>query len=322
MKRELVMRIIDAVKPKQIEDESISVRRITHIPVKISDDFKPIGPAQSSSVLFIDGGNQEIISTPGISLQFIRTYYTIYKGNRRIKTRKEEFYALIQLDDDKIASAEFFDSKIFTEVLSLELDDFNPSVSTLGNLVRRLSELRLAKLSCGESDYIVLDGSFFAPTRIEQEFVKGLLHSAQEKGTKLAALSKTSSLVTDRGRSVQTAIRNNAPDGCWIFPLIGLDDPRYKAELSLVKLHQRSQYIFILETQGDDPSAILKENSTDPVFRGYPYGLIEADQFARVSNAERDMFRMAFLAKAGNAFKELLEAENALNAHSILDAIR
>ena len=65
----------------------------------------------------------------------------------------------------------------------------------------------------------------------------------------------------------------------------------------------------------------LKQNSKDPVFLGYPYGLIEADKFARISNNEAEYLRMTFVAKACKSFDKIKQHLNALNAHSILDNI-
>jgi len=67
---------------------------------------------------------------------------------------------------------------------------------------------------------------------------------------------------------------------------------------------------------------LLKRNSIDPVFLGYPYGLVEADRFARVTNEELDYLKTRFMSKAGKWYKELVPYLNALNSHEILDNIR
>ena len=54
---------------------------------------------------------------------------------------------------------------------------------------------------------------------------------------------------------------------------------------------------------------------------GYPYGLIEADRFARVSNQERDSLKLRLRVMLGKEFKRIEKYINSTNAHEILDNI-
>ena len=67
--------------------------------------------------------------------------------------------------------------------------------------------------------------------------------------------------------------------------------------------------------------SFLAANSTDPVFLGYPYGLVESDRFARVSNRERECIRTMFMAKAGNRWGFIEKGSRSVDAHSVLDSI-
>ena len=67
--------------------------------------------------------------------------------------------------------------------------------------------------------------------------------------------------------------------------------------------------------------SLLMKNSTDPVFLGYPYGLIEADKSARVSNKESEYLKTIFLVKAGKQLKKISQYFKSTDAHSILDKI-
>ena len=68
-------------------------------------------------------------------------------------------------------------------------------------------------------------------------------------------------------------------------------------------------------------AAELSENSKEITFPGYPYGLIMADRFARVSNNEADITRAKIRATADAGMKKLLKQEKALDAHGILDGM-
>ena len=73
----------------------------------------------------------------------------------------------------------------------------------------------------------------------------------------------------------------------------------------LSKFHQRSEYIFrfeIFNEQKEKTKQVISElsrNSIDPLFLGYPYGLVIADEMARVSNNEAEYYRTKILANAG-----------------------
>ena len=65
----------------------------------------------------------------------------------------------------------------------------------------------------------------------------------------------------------------------------------------------------------------MANNCNDSVFIGYPYGLIEADKNARVSNNEKNMLLTLFSAKFGKDWEKIKESLSNLDAHEILDSI-
>jgi NurA-like 5'-3' nuclease len=89
------------------------------------------------------------------------------------------------------------------------------------------------------------------------------------------------------------------------------------------KLNENAKHIFRIEFYKEVPFKIeesiglLAFNSIDPVFLGYPYGLIDADNFARITNEEKEMLKLRIIAGMENS--NLL---NELNAHEMLDKIK
>ncbi|MBT3409003.1 hypothetical protein HN415_10105, partial [Candidatus Woesearchaeota archaeon] len=70
-----------------------------------------------------------------------------------------------------------------------------------------------------------------------------------------------------------------------------------------------------------DPSKVLgflAMNSRDLILPGYPYGLIKADKFARVSVNETQILKTRFNTKLK---KEVRESLNLNNVHEVLDSI-
>ena len=67
--------------------------------------------------------------------------------------------------------------------------------------------------------------------------------------------------------------------------------------------------------------SLLKQNSKDPVFLGYPYGLIQADRFGRVSNNDAEYLKTSFMAKAGKRFDKIRKYMASVDSHEILDSV-
>ena len=63
----------------------------------------------------------------------------------------------------------------------------------------------------------------------------------------------------------------------------------------------------------------LAPYAKDPVFIGYPYGLIEADRAARVSMQESSSLQFQLKERLGSSLGQSLASKN---AHSILDKLR
>ena len=61
--------------------------------------------------------------------------------------------------------------------------------------------------------------------------------------------------------------------------------------------------------------------STDPTFIGYPFGLIQADAFARISNHEAELTATRLKVLAGKDWQKIEPFLQANNAHDILDSI-
>ena len=62
-------------------------------------------------------------------------------------------------------------------------------------------------------------------------------------------------------------------------------------------------------------------NAKDPVFLGYPYGLIEADKFARCQENEKDYLKTRFIQKTTKDYKKIKQILNTNKAHDLLDNI-
>ena len=134
--------------------------------------------------------------------------------------------------------------------------------------------------------------------------------------------------MTDTGNSITNALNKFNFKGKWLYhPIAEISSDEHRADMAFVKLHDKSKYIFrfeIYKEQKDkikDVAGLLADNCKDPVFVGYPYGLIEADRNARITNNEKDMMKTFFSVKFGRDWERIKETLTSVDAHEILDSI-
>jgi hypothetical protein len=189
---------------------------------------------------------------------------------------------------------------------NLSISNKRVPLEKIGNLVRRLAELNTIKEI--NADYKVLDGSLECNHKYEKDIVSNF--------TNTAGLSKTTSLITSKGLSATGFLNLFCKKDKWFYDA--------GKGIFFIKLHKKSKYVFRLDYKGENIQellCLLSENSKDPVFLGYPYGLVEADRLARVSKKEADLIKIQIKTKFRKNF-ELLEPHlNSLNSHDILDNI-
>ena len=299
-------------------------------------DFNP-----DKKIAFLDGGNAEIISASNFSLSFIRIYYCIYKNNKRTASKTFEFFVLatsIKRNDEIYFEASVFgrDSFLVDPALlnfssmdgTIRTGIHRALISKVGDSARRFAELNAAKLIADEklADIIILDGTLQSSVTNESKYLENLYLAAKHNNVLVAALAKTSGLFTDTAFPPQVALQRICPFSkeWFYFPVVEINHSDHKADVYFLKLHEKSEYFFRFEVYKEQKhdmneiSALLVLNSSDPVFFGYPYGLIEADQFARVSNEEAASLKMQFIAKAGKDISLFLKTKD---AHNVLDRI-
>jgi hypothetical protein len=137
----------------------------------------------------------------------------------------------------------------------------------------------------------------------------------------ICALSKTSSLLTKSGHTLTAYLARKTDKGIWYYFTGKATNQHHTAEIFFVKFHPKSDYVFRFEiSKTSDINqcfSLLCENSKDPIFLGYPYGLVEADRFARVSFKEAESLQLQLRFKKG--FERITPYINSLNAHKVLD---
>ena len=294
----------------------------------------------SKRIAFIDGGNAEIIGSANFSLNLIRLCYVVYQNNKKIMAKQFDIFAFVQALDKN--NEIYYKTSFFNIKNSVELDEISFSsfdhtlmiglnragIGSVANAIRRFSELKLAKLVADEkiSDVIVLDGSLQGTLTNENKYLVEVYGSCSKNNVVLTALSKTSSLFTDNGNLLSVVLDNISILQAWFYyPIVEIDNANHKAEMFFAKFHDKSKHIFKFEifnvqrAKAEEIVNVLASNCVDPTFIGYPYGLVEADRIARISNNEKESLKTMFLIKLKN--KNIDKYLSSVNAHEILDRI-
>jgi hypothetical protein len=321
-----------------------------YFPKKLAlHNFTEILPVEGDQrVCFVDGGNTEILNTPGFVVHLTRVGYCIYRDT--VKVHEDmvpssiDFFTLafaeqkgreIYYSIEVIPTSEKF-QHLLPDAQDMLFDSFDRTLmdgqhraplTKVANMSREFIEWKLAEELCrsvlDEGDLLIRDGSYEAALR---------------KKVLFSGLAKTSSLFTDSGMPLFSAVslmanRNELNNKRWYYqPIVDIKAPDHKAVMLAVKLHPRSKHVFrfeILNSQAEEMQdfntvvGLLAKNASDLTFPGYPYGLIEADRLARVRDEEVEPFRIQLLSALSRlgSWRELEAFIHATDAHNVIDEI-
>jgi hypothetical protein len=283
--------------------------------------FRALPDCPSKKIMsFIDGGNMEVIRTPGLSVFFNRIARIDYRSNQRVSSNILEFYSIISALDNGGKIVYHVEFEPHGHLPEMDFDSFDASVSAgqrmipiskIGDIIRRFAELKQASVI--KDSIAVLDGSLEHGHPMEEGLLRDICASKE-----ILALAKTSSMLAGSGASAYAALDMSCNLDDWSYLLKDSSIQQH-----IVKLHKSSRYRFSIDSPHltDEMLWLLKENSKDPVFLGYPYGLIDADRRARVSKKEQETLMLQLQVKLKSTFPRLLSELNSLNAHDILDSL-
>ena len=291
-------------------------------------------------IAFVDGGNAEIIGSANFSLSLIRVCYVIYQNNRKIISKKFEIFAFVQAINQN--NEIYYKASYFKVNNPIDLDEISFSsfdhtlmlginradISSIASAIRRFAELKLAKMIADNklSDIILLDGNLQNTLTNENQYLSQLYESCSKNNIILAALSKTNSLFTDNGNLLSAVLGSISELSSWFYyPIAEIKNTNHKAEMFFAKFHEKSKHIFRFEifnkqkAKAEEIINALAGVCADPIFIGYPYGMVEADRVARISNNEKESLKTMFLVRLNN--KNIEKYLNSKNVHEILDRI-
>ena len=212
------------------------------------------------------------------------------------------------------------------------------------SVARVFSEWRfssfITKEELNKGDVLVRDGTLQTSVTNERKYANEAYDCALENGVFFTALSKTSTLFTSTGLPLFSAIdvlseSSTLKGNSWYYhPVVEITQPDHRADMFAVKLHPQSDYVFRFEVLKDQVTrakfgeieliiSSLAENSKDIGFPGYPYGLIDADRFARVSATDQSVNEFQFRASIAQKkiWEKIAKFVKSSDAHEILNKL-
>jgi len=277
------------------------------------ESYKKIVP-EKGTIACIDGGNLNIINAPGFNIDFIRIFFNIFEGKKRIKPAIPNKIETFVLTKPEIVEEHLFYKILFFPIKEgygaylpddILIDSDDPKLKTgeerldisrVAGIGRAVAEWKLAVDVVGElgSDAILVrDGTLLVGNDLEKSFADELYEKSKEKNIDICSLAKTSRLYGSNGVPLASIVGKYAEDNEISAPwycenLVDVNSDDHRAELLFVKLNENSKYVFrfeIYEGNKDNKEKIvnaLSFQSNDLAFPGYPYGLVDADKNARV----------------------------------------
>ncbi|MBI5391344.1 hypothetical protein HZB02_07705 [Candidatus Woesearchaeota archaeon] len=343
--KEILRRFADDLRASPQQGERIFFGNATYDGLEISSSnfhtlsLRDSGIGSTPRIAFVDGGNQELLGGANFSLQLMRIAACVFQHDQCIERKMVEFLlychatkskSLIYTAHPSILQGNF-------SLASCEVDPFDPAlrqghfrmpISRMGDLFRRRAELQMAESMLStlrKGDLLLLDGQLQENIAYDDTYPRLLTATAMQQNILLTALAKTDTLLTENGKSVSSLLQQMAPSGAWYYHPCAACQPT-QPDTAFVKLHPKATHLFRLEFLHDQPlqqiALLLASHAHDPVFLGYPYGMIAADQLARITNHDAAFMKTKVLISLGKDAQHLGSALAAQDAHSVLDHIR
>ncbi|MBS3817401.1 MAG: hypothetical protein KGY76_07560 [Candidatus Thermoplasmatota archaeon] len=288
----------------------------------------------------VDGGNNKIYESPTDSIDLIKIYFNLFRGKERVKNFDPWTAFLVsEFENDEIrCELRPLNDSLPIEKLNYVLKDEEmeeKKPSTAGHTIRKYLEWKAMEYAVeehlGPGDILVKDGVLQTTVERERRFAERTYEKVEENEVVMLGIAKTSSLMTTTGyplvASVNSMARETDKDLWYYHPIADNSNPDHKGEMYIVKYHPSSTYAFRTEFYREksykdevreDVLGHLAFQAKDPIFLGYPYGLVDADKKARVTDEEVEYLKNMGDNRMNKTFRDKI---NSVNAHDKLSNI-
>lgn len=278
--------------------------------------------ASERDVFFVDGGRNKIYSTLKYGLYVARVSASNYRGKKKIQGYRATFLVFIENNEDysiarleKIEESEKFSLEdivpkaIEVSGSSTLYPDYveEPTSEFIARSVQEILEWSTVKYIADKfpETIIVKDGSLQMST-IDNDSTRYAIDAIDRNRIKLIGISKRSNVRTSRNYPLVSILMLYAKkiglESPWIYYPIrkNITEILSFGDVAFCTFHKNSEHVFRTDFYNMDfeefveIARILSYHSSDPAFYGYPYGLIEADENAKVPDEEVREYRRFF----------------------------
>ncbi|MFA6089177.1 MAG: DNA double-strand break repair nuclease NurA [Candidatus Woesearchaeota archaeon] len=298
------------------------------IPLKEENFYSIERKSSTKKYAFLDGGNNNIYKDQNMSIDIIRIYYCIFCEEKKIKNKTFDFTTITRTTSESENKENRHNQKIVykTELIkenNIELNEefltFNPKedllkngafdakVDSIASKVRRYLEIivakQIAEQELKEYDTIILDGTLQCTIPKEEILMQKLEDISIKHNILVCAIAKSTNVYTNTDSSYDKLLISLTDKKRFVyFPSIEIKNTKHPAKIYFAKLHEKSDIVLRIELFKSQANKIditkyfsqVAFFAKDPTLLGYPYGLIDADKFARLSNEEANYLRTIF----------------------------
>jgi hypothetical protein len=248
------------------------------------------------------------------------------------------------IEDHRELLPDFRDLSFDSTDRKIMVGESRADIGRVASIAKRFAEWEFAKRIVDEEladkDVLVMDGTLRTAFTNESKYARSAYQASRTKGVIYTGLSKSSRLFTTTGLSLLGAIRSLATDRgvvplWYYYPIADSLSPDHEAAIFITKLGEQSQRVFRYEIDAESIKSLstdelneifwqLSLNCTDLGFPGYPYGLVDADDKARIRHEELEMYRVILFSEISKlgASSRVLNHIQSSDAHQVLNTLR
>ena len=294
---------------------------------------------EDREIFYVDGGSNRIYLSPKQGVYVVRIYVSSFSGTRKIyDLRSTNLVYIKNLGDTSVVEIHNLEGEQYLQSY-LEMDNDSSQERSeeliptiIAQSIRKSMEWLAIKniAMMNPKSIIIKDGSLQSGSRGESEYMRLAAKAVEDSNSKLVGIAKTSSLTTSKGYAVSSILmhlsRKLGVKAPWIYyPIFRKGEKGILGDVAFGCYHSLSEYVFRTDFYNMDFSEfkeiaeIISFHSSDAYFYGYPYGLIDADVNARVSDEEARELKeiFDFMLEDFGRFER-----NATNAHDLISEVK
>jgi len=271
-------------------------------------------------IAFIDGGNNTIFSAPNFCIVLNRISFCLYQNNKRLKPKiqntidflsvctsvlkeNEIHFAIKIISDNAVLNQLKTEIKISSTDKTISSGIWRAKITKISDVARKYAEwiyaLKIAKNQLNKGDILIRDGTLEARFVGETDFANEVYDICKAKKIIFGSVAKVNTLFSNTGSSFTTALSIQSPKNkiWYYYPVVDINDLQHRAKLYFAKLHKKTNRTLRIDVFDGlsfnigDFFYLLAQNSKDPCFFGYPFGLVEAHKNAVVKNNELNYYK-------------------------------